>query len=314
MQDYRVLIRLLSPLGTPWQSDTVFGHLAWQVARGRGGIDLGEFLSPFREGRPSFVLSDGFPGDLLPRPLVPVPTSPTLSIEEYAATKLREKSLFVSLDDFRSLRTGERTEWEPVFDAWMRVKVAHAALDRITDTTGGGAEGEGGNFFETELLALSHGDTMSIYLRAEDDWAQWVAQSLEDMAPLGFGRDRSTGSGAYQVIGLETWTEFAALDGANGFISMSSYCPARSDPIAGRWRIRLKHGRLGENAGAGNPFKRPLLQFEPGAVFLTKEAPRLFYGRVVPEVAPGMPEAIQCCYTLAVPCVLDEQTLQEGQP
>ena len=68
------------------------------------------------------------------------------------------------------------------------------------------------------------------------------------------------------------------------------------------WSVNVKLGKLGEAAGTGNPFKRPLIQIKPGAVFRTGGRPTPFYGRVVKDIAPGMPDAVQICFTLAVPC------------
>lgn len=307
MRDYRIRIRLLSALGTPWQSDTVFGHLAWQVALGGADLPIEEFLDPFREGRPPFVLSDGFPQDYLPRPLLPVSFEGDLTAEEYAANKARRKARFVTSDDFQAMRRGQSTAWEPVAEPWQTLEIPHAAINRRTETTGSGEEGEGGHFFTTPLRALSTGSIISVYLRAEEQWAQWVSEMLADMAPLGFGRDRSTGAGAYELIDTEPFEGFADLPGASGFVSLSSYVPAGGDPTEGYWRIRIKRGKLGEHGGGGNPFKRPLVQMEPGAVFHTDSSPQPYYGRAVAGLAPGMPEAIQCCYTLAVPIVLDHE-------
>lgn len=303
MEDYRIRIRLLSPLGTPWQSDTVFGHLCWQVALGRGDIGIVELLEPFRQGRPPFVLSDGFPGDLLPRPLIPEPRSDGCSAASYAAARERKRSRFISPADLAAFRRGDDSLADPIAISWRLFEVPHAAIQRHTGTTGPTDEAEGGSFFSTELAALEEGDTISLYLRAEGDWGQWVPAMLKEMSPLGFGRDRSTGAGAYEVLDAEPFGEFGPIAGANAFLSLSSYCPAHEDPMLGYWRVRLKYGKLGETASKGNPFKRPLVQFEPGAVFYVDGEPvRPYYGRSVSDIAPGMPEAIQCGYTLAVAC------------
>lgn len=311
MRDYCIRIRLLSPLGTPWQSDTVFGHLAWHVARGRGGIAVDEFLAPFTQGCPPFVLSDGFPDDLLPRPFLPPSAQAPTTPREYADTKERQKALFVTRTDFAAIRRGDPSSWSPARDPWLRFEMLHAAISRTTNTTTApGEEQEEGNLFPTALLTTAEGDVLSLYLRADEEWADWVLEMLDDMAPLGFGRDRSTGSGAFEVLASEPFDDFSPIPDANAFVSLSSYCPARDDPTTGRWRLRLKYGRLGENAGQGNPFKRPLVQFEPGAVFLTDGPPRPFYGRAVTGIAPAMPQAIQCCYALAVPCVVSPGLLE----
>lgn len=307
MKDYRLQIRLLAPLGTPWQSDTVFGHLAWHMAHGYGESAVRDFLEPFRAGTPPFVLSDGFPGDLLPRPLLLVPVSRCASAVEYAAARVRRKSLFVSQDDFSALRKGTQVAWQPVPHPWVSFQIPHAAIHRHSETTTGPEGEESGNFFLTDVETLADGDSLCLYLRADDEWATKVPEMLAKIAPLGFGRDRSVGAGAFEVLQVQPYDGFGALPNANGFISLSSYCPARQDPTQGRWRVRLKYGKLGEHAGAGNPFKRPLVQLEPGAVFFTGGPPRPYYGRAIPNLAPGFPEAIQCCYTLAVPCVLPSE-------
>lgn len=308
MEDYRIRIRLKAPTGTPWQSDTLFGHLAWQVARGAvTDLDIESFLAPFRAGEPPFVLSDGFPGDLLPRPFLPVPTGAAVTQKEYEEQRKRRKSRFVSVQDFAAIRKGDHTAWEGKDDPWERFEVPHASLNRLTEaTTGPEGEAEGGAFFQTSLMAIRDPNIthLALYLRAELPWAERVVELLQGLSLLGFGRDRSVGVGAFEVEDCQPWEGFVPLPGANGFVSLSSFCPAATDPTRGRWRVRLKRGKLGENAGGGNPFKRPLIQFEPGAVFWTDGPPRPFYGRAVAGLAPGMPEAIQCCYTLAVPCVL----------
>jgi CRISPR-associated protein Csm4 len=308
VEDYRIRIHLQAPLGTPWQSDTVFGHLAWQVAGGAvPGLDIDDFLAPFRAGDPPFVLSDGFPGDLLPRPYLPVPATGATGAGEYAAYRQRRKTLFVARDDFASLRAGKSAAWQPQAAPWTHFEVSHASLNRLTEaTTGPEGDPEGGAFFQTDLTAPSDRDSdhLTLYLRAAEGWAERVGDLLQSLSLLGFGRDRSTGVGAFAVDEIAPCADFGALPGANGFVSLSSYCPAAADPTRGRWRVRLKYGKLGENAGAGNPFKRPLIQFEPGAVFWTDAPPRAFYGRAVTDLAPGMPEAVHCCYTLAVPCLL----------
>lgn len=316
MRDYRIRIRLRSPIGTPWQSDTLFGHLAWHVAHGRTNMTIEEFLQPFREGCPPFVLSDGFPDELLPRPFLPILSDRPSTTQDYALAKRREKAQFVTQEDFQNIRRGDVTNWRLVDDPWQHFELLHASINRFTGTTTGPETEEdqvaeaAGHLFPTRL-AVPRGEDrtilpLSIYLRAEDPWGKLIPDMLAEMAPLGYGRDRSTGTGAFELIDVQPFDGFASLPVANGFVSLSSYCPARHDPTRGRWKIRLKYGKLGENAGGGNPFKRPLIQFEPGAVFLTDCPPKPYYGRAVEGIAPGMPEAIQCCFTLAVPCLIPE--------
>ena len=298
-RDYRLRVRLLSPLGTPMQSDTLFGHLAWQVARQEGPEAVAEFLSPFLAGAPPFILSDAFPAGLLPRPLLPFAGRAAEGPRDaYAEAKRRGKAPFVHAEDFPAVTAGIETSPEPVSSPWKTVETPHASIDRNTWTTT-----PGGKFFFTEAESLADGyDSVDIYIRATEGWAEKATDLFRDMAPSGFGRDKSVGCGAYEVVALDPWDGFGEVHSADAFISLSTFMPASNDPTDGRWRIRVKRGYLGEMAGEGNPFKRPLIQFEPGAAFRTPEGPAPFYGRMVAGIAPGMPDAVQCGYSLAVPC------------
>ena len=301
-QDWQITLRLLAPLGTPMQSDTLFGHLCWQVAFRDGDEGVRRFLEPFCDARPPFVLSDAFPAGLLPRPLLPRKVEVAKDRQQYAAGKQREKAPFVTIAGFRSLVTDADEPPEPIADPWKTVKTPHAAINRLIDTTGS-REDQAGQFFHTQAQALQRDNRVQIYLRTMTDCQPRVLELLERLGQMGFGRDKSVGHGHFAVESCQAWDGFGRDEDAGAFVSLSTLMPAAGDPTNGRWRLRIKRGYLGEHAGAGNPFKRPLVQLTPGAVFHTKGEPvRPFYGRMVGDVAPGMPEAVQCGLTLAVPC------------
>ncbi len=407
MLDFLIRICLLSPTGTPWQSDTLFGHLCWQVALGRADLPIEAFLAPFLGGEPPFVFSDGFPSGLMPKPMLPyrpepsaesnlgqdaqaaikedclmgsrgsalassaashdaqaagnhaqdacAAISPLLStLAAYAAAKRARKSRWITTAEFQRLCRGELFQPAPVADPWRKVTFSHASLDRRNLRTGG--EGAAGEFFESEAEILDSSsatadphpaalaNVLDLYLRAvSEEWAARAELLLREVARAGFGRDKSTGFGAFEVIGREPTHLFdpspAASDSLrdlrdsapnppspssqppsfpppcpNGLVSLSSYVPAAGDPTDGFWRLRVKRGKLGEpgawNAPADqpirHPFKRPLLELEPGAVFRLPPGapPRPIYGRMVPGLSDAFPKAVQCGYTLAVPCEL----------
>jgi len=299
MEDYRIRIRLKSPAGTPWQSDTIFGHLCWQVVYGVIDRDIKSFLEPFVEGSPPFVLSDGFPAGLMPRPMLQDTLEPAGTLDEYAANKRWRKAAYISVEDFLAVCRGEKTQGEPYDDPWVLATTPHASISRVTSTTG-----EGGAFFETESAYLSSPGEVDIYLRCEAGWADKVIELLKAVSKTGYGRDKSVGLGAFEVAAIDKSDGFACFEGANGFVSISSMVPAASDPFDARYRLRVKKGRLGEEWVQPNPFKRPLLQMEPGAVFKVHGEIKEFYGRVVKNLAPGKPEVVQNCYALPVPCVV----------
>lgn len=303
---YRLTLRLKSPFGTPWQADTIIGHLAWLVAYQEGKEGIKTFLSPFLEGCPPFVLSDAFPTRLLPRPLGQKLKLQVKDLESYAGERVRHKSEFLNLDDFQAIRLGKNISIDPVSSPWIGIEMLHAAISRETGTTR-----EGGNLFATESWTLrqelweNNDALISIYVYCKDGWIERVERLFMELSSIGFGKDKSVGLGHFEFLQKEKWDGFSVFEEANGFISLSTFVPGLNDPTEGRWAINIKYGKLGENAGSGYPFKRPLLQIRPGSVFYTGQNPKPFYGRVVEGIAPGFPEAVQICYCLAVPCSLE---------
>ncbi len=298
-KDYCLGIELLSATGTPWQSDTVLGHLAWCVALKEGESGVRRFLEPFIKREPPFVISDGFPEGLLPRPLFPAEKQrERMTAEESATAKKLRKAQFVGPESFARLTRGENHVADAVQSPWRPFKMIHAVIDRTTFSTEGA-----GNIFPTVSEALSEDNPrLSIYIRSRDGHLEQVARLFRDLASMGYGRDKSTGSGEFRVAGLSEWDMFSDFEGADGFVSLSSWVPAADDPTSGFWKLNVKRGKLGDGAGSGNPFKKPLIQFAPGSAFITGSRPKPWYGRAVPGLAPAMPEAVQLCYCLAVPC------------
>ncbi len=312
MDLYRLKIKLTSPTGSLWQSDTLFGHLCWQIVFRDGEDKLKDFLKPFIDGSPPFALSDGFPAGLLPRPLPPSGGEKiAVSVKEYREFKQRRKSPFLTVEQFHQLRRGEEISGESPAGDWVRTETLHASLDRISNRTGG--EGSAGELYQTEawlpvpadgMEAASGEPNLNIYARATDEGLETLTGLMERLAKTGYGRDKSVGLGQFRLLGIEKLDGWDDVEGANGFVSLSSFIPAPDDPTEGRWKIRVKYGKLGEHyALSEKPFKLPLLQFEPGAVFYTGKSPRGWYGRVVEGVVDSKPEIVQNCQSITLPTV-----------
>lgn len=300
MQDFLIKIKLRSPVGTPWHSDTIFGHLAWQVQFGVIDIDTESFLAPFIDRQPPFVISDGFPEGLLPMPILGHNLPETDDIAQYRTLKKRKKSPYCTTADFLKFCRGESVSIEPVESPWKSYLSPHASIDRLTNTTG--EKGEGG-FYETSADYIDtekSSGVIDIYLRSLPDWKDKVWTLFQSLAQTGYGRDKSIGLGVFDTVSIETFADFNNSNGANGFVSLSSMVPAADDPTDAYFRSRTKYGKLGEGI-FGNPFKRPFLQMEAGAVFKTNKPLKPFYGRLLQNIAPGFPKAVQNGYAFVVP-------------
>ncbi|MBU1706183.1 hypothetical protein KKG19_05685 [Patescibacteria group bacterium] len=67
MKDYKITLKLTSSVGTPFQADTIFGHLCWAYRYIKGELKLRKFLDEYEQA-PQLLVSDGFPEGFLPVP------------------------------------------------------------------------------------------------------------------------------------------------------------------------------------------------------------------------------------------------------
>jgi CRISPR-associated protein Csm4 len=307
MQTYRATFHLASPSLTPWQADTLFGHLCWALAYREGASAVQDLLARCQAGAPPLVLSDGFPADRFPRPLLPPQPLPQVgTLSEQIAMARRGKaardSNWLTGEQFARVLQGQPLEQsddssEPSLGD-KPFSTLHNQINRATGTTTGPDE-ESGNLFAVEGEAAL---TRVVYVYvAEEVGFDWQALFAE-MAQTGFGKRKSVGYGSIRDWSLETFEGFGEPEDANGFVSVSAFIPAANDPTDGQWRTDVKYGKLGEAYAIGpNPFKRPLVRLLAGAVFRTPGRPRPFYGRLVGNVAPGISEVAQYGFALAVP-------------
>jgi CRISPR-associated protein Csm4 len=253
-------------------------------------------------------LSDGLPGNLFPAPVhLPLMVTRPQTFEEYHDAKDLKKIAWLTFDDFCAVCRGLLTV--RIKNAHEAIKVfttLHSSINRITGTTG-----DEGSLFELEEYVLDCGEpqtgTISIYLRIVEGWENRVMSLFSNLAQIGYGKKKSAGKGAFEIIGkLEPFDRFEDISEANGFVSLSNFMPAKDDPTEGFYKTMVKYGKLGgEFTFGGNPFKKPLLMIQKGSVFKTNGKPRDFYGRVVSNVAPARPEVVQYGYGFAVPITIN---------
>lgn len=294
MKIFRLKIKNASGFMTPFQADTIFGHLCWALAHREGDKSLEDFLDTFIKGSPPFVISDGFPGTLLPKPL-----SADFIIDKPDQRKDLKKIEFVKFDDFNLIRKGEKCE---LINAEVPIKIAsipHNTINRLTNTT----LAEGGVFTLKETIIHE----ISLYLKVSSDhWKDRVLDLLREVSKIGYGRKKSIGKGQFSVEEVSQFN-FPEVKEANGFMTLSNFCPSEDDPTEGLYKIFIKYGKLGEEfTFCGNPFKKPLLMVKAGSVFKTGGKPKEFYGRMVRDgISPAKPEVVHYAYAFAVPVVLN---------
>ncbi len=293
MKCYRVEITPRSPWGTPLHADSLFGHLCWALVYTQGELALQNFLKEYETATCPLILSNGFPKGYLPRPVFPVITKAQERQEVQDRKKLKRVSLLkeewlLSTRDGLSEEKIQRAllndreqlgEQEP----WQEELGYHNTIDRRTNTV----RDEGGFFQSLDLH--SRGLQLTVYVKT-DYFSEAVLHELFDVvAKGGFGRDKSTGLGAFHFA-LAPFS-FPSLRGANAFLALSNFVPSPDDPTKGYYELTTKFGKLGGDFAVRppsqgekhNPFKKPLIMLRSGSVFHDSSV-REWYGRLVTNV------------------------------
>jgi len=303
MEISRIRLKLKGSYITPWQADTIFGHICWVVLKKEGPDSFADFIEPFVKGNPPFVISNAFPGDLIPVPLNLFSRDELRKVEEVGLSyKQVKKVSWIKLSDLVGVLD---KGWTSIDELNLKRKpiVYHRrygnAINRRTGTTG--IEGA---LFEIEEAFLNdrENEYLSIYVKAESEWIKRFVKLFEMLSYEGFGKKRTSGRGSFEMIDLYKFDGFPEIKNANAFLSLSNFVPSTNDPTEGLYKILIKYGKLGEDfATSGMQFKKPLVMFEAGSVFKTDGPPREFYGRMVKGLVSGMPEVVQYGYAFPVP-------------
>lgn len=260
---------------------------------------LRAFLERYRQGEPPLVLSDGFPGDMLPRPLLPeiVQETAAPSLEERRerfrlGKQFRSRASLSSADFVRAMQ-GEPIMGEGPSTPITTSAVLKNSIDRNTGTTG-----EVGGLFNFDEQRWP---SITVYVLAAPDFVKPARRLFAYLADTGFGKRKTVGYGSVALRAFEPCDGLPSFEAPNAFVSLSSFVPASGDPVDGFWRTRVKYGKLGEElAVSENPFKRPFVQLIAGSVFYDSPV-RPWYGRMVSGLNPAHPEVVQCGLALALP-------------
>ncbi len=308
---FRLKLRPLGVWTTPWQADSILGALAVAWARSHGPEALRrDFLDRWEAGQPPFVVSDAFPGDSLP-----APANLALPMWGWPREKFKEiKNLrWLSRSGFREAQLGQKPMLEdvPKVDIHNHVRMRNS-ISRNTNTT----SGEGGELFSVSYSDLNVPDaSLTIYARAIEGDLDILTKALEMLGRAGYGARASTGHGGFNLEGgPEPCPELDDVPNASGFVSLSTFQPAASDPADGYWRSFVKYGKLAPEFHSDAIHKRPQVMLEPGACFRTSGPPNPFYGSAI---APGRllsddgrerlaqrgVRPVQAAFALAVPMV-----------
>lgn len=246
-----------SAFGTPLKGDTLFGQLCWAIRHRAGEAALEALLEGYTAGRPFLVVSDALPHGLAPRP--ELPPLPGTRPEDRKAEK---KKRFLPLGAFgrpMSEALAEAVEAQ----AWKTAAQPHAAISRATGTTGSGSDP-----YQMERKWPGKGLKLDIHLVFDPTRLDraLLETALTDIGAFGFGRDASIGLGRLVIEGWAEGVPVGAREPDAHLALAPCAAPEGFDPSRSFWKPFVRFGRHGAEAAHSNPFKKPVLLMDTGAV------------------------------------------------
>lgn len=307
MKVLRYPLRPLTAFGTPLAGDTLFGQLCWTLRHRLGGERLQELLQGYTEGRPFAVVSDAMPSGYVPLPVLPSNVWESNGDVDRKALKKRRwlavEKLAQPLPKWQSFAQADAD----IASVMIERAQPHNTINRATGTTGTGV------FAPYSMMQRWHrpGACLDLYIALDETRlaeAELTA-AFSFIGEAGFGRDASIGLGKFALDAADeaSWPEPPAA--ANSWLTLAAcapqgqgFCPQRS-----HWRVMTRFGRHGDAAvHGGNPFKKPLLLAQGGAVFWPQKMDeRAFIGQGLggehQPISAVMPQSVHQGYAPVIP-------------
>lgn len=305
-------LRPVSFYGHLFASDTVFGALAWAVRSMFGEVRLEEMLCAFA-GSPPFLVSSAMPDGFLPRPLAPQrmhTASEGVSRKELSDSIARAKRYkkvryvpaeilarhLASFDDERVFGSGD-LPWAGAVEQ-MEFVQTRTAIDRTRLSALEGA------LFAESYNYMEEGAALAVYARTLDEAysESWLDGLFDFAAASGFGKNRSTGKGVFDVERVPLSEDEVRIFGYEGGLFMSISLCAGNNLSPVRYATATKYAKIGgefSQSGIGGKLivnKNPIVFYREGSLFRPGESPA---GMMVRNVHPD-PRIVQYGYAFPV--------------
>ncbi|MBF0239521.1 MAG: hypothetical protein HQM12_17600 [SAR324 cluster bacterium] len=318
-----------SAFRTPLKSDTLTGQLLCLYREKNGEDALKKLLKEIIEGNPPFILSDVFPYNTLPLPVMPpIPRVSFQKIAERqfegkmfdalsAQKRLKKQLAWISLSDWMDLRMGLSSA--ALFTKYCKQDHSlnltnssktlqiHNTISRSTGRTleNGGIYTMANQWY---FPVDSNNPTMDLYVLIRDDFQSDLSELFSMLEATGYGADNTTGKGHMELRAADSTPDLTSRPEAKNkgmayWLNLSTYSTTQGDKLEGFYKIKTKFGKVWNGFGEMNPFKWPLLTFESGSVF--RQCPENLSHTVIRGVHAN-PDIIQCTMPIMIPFLLEE--------
>jgi CRISPR-associated protein Csm4 len=335
-----------SGFGTPLKGDTLFGHFCWQAAYSpdilNGGLD--RWIASYDE-KPFAVFSSAFPRlqnqyaikkpDLPPSFFVPSKDSDCESFQDRIKEIKKKKWLLVdvpgenkkikikSLEEEKFLTNGEflkkQREEVPASEELPRTSAVeelfivseirtHNTISRLSQTTGTGRFAP----FTMDNFYYYPGTRLSIFALIDEAAVspEGLNKAFFAIGQYGYGKDASTGKGRFSVENIRE-VQIEPIPEANAMYMLSPALPETGsiDRDKSYFTPFTRFGKHGDRfASAGNPFKKPLIMADEGAVLTPSDKESFtkpYFGKAGKNVSKILESTRSQGYSIYLPLKLE---------
>jgi CRISPR-associated protein Csm4 len=284
MKLFKAHIEPIAPFATLLKGDTLFGQLCWAIAHMYGETELVQLLEGYTQQKPFLVVSDPMAPGYLPKPTMPF----TLLGEDPEKKKINRKKVWIECDALQKGAYDKAvTSEEAKFELRSALSV-HNAINYKTGTTG-----EGFDPFALEMLYYA---PFELYMLVDEN--RWSAdkcqKALVYVGMSGYGKKATTGKGRFEVISFE---EAVVPTEGRDFMALAPLVLENCDAQEVYYDTFVRFGKHGSHDAKPNPFKKPILMAQTGAVLrFEMQKPRFFAGKGIGGISVRRSETVHQGY------------------
>lgn len=272
MQLYKITIIPTSNFITPIKGDTLFGQICWAIRYKYGQERLKELLAEY-ETKPFLIVSDGFASGYLPKPTLPS----TLLNENIDNKKQNRKKIWLTLEDLQSGNYNKAVTNQEASNNDKSEAVVKNSINYKTFTTGA----KGFDPYAQVEQSLSKKD---IYFLCNDNFTKEnLSETVTVVSQVGYGKESSTGKGRFDI---EAITSIQLDNSATTFMAIAPFVAHKIECKNIFYEPFTRFGKSGADRANKNPFKKPILMANSGAVidFDTKKELQ-YIGKAVKNIS-----------------------------
>jgi CRISPR-associated protein Csm4 len=301
MQLYKTTVTPTANFGTPLKGDTLFGQLCWAI-RYTLGVKRLEALLHSYDKTPFLTVSDGFAPGFFPKPFMP-----NRYLQENNDTKKsNRKKIWLS---YRQLQNGDFNQAKTSKEAYEKAynedynkaehhnepDQSHTVTRNSINYKTSSTYGEGFDPYGTEEFHIA---PKELYFLIQNDFTQDELKTAFDfVAQNGYGKDTTIGKGRFEI---GTWHEEKITNRSKTFLTLSPFAPQGLNCKELYYRPFTKFGRHSAELSNKNPFKKPLLLADSGAVIhYEKEQTLHIAGKALHNLSSH--KSVHQGYSIAIP-------------